>query len=596
MPSQKSKQRSQRSDGAAKEGYTPADEAVDGDPVHTVEPGVFQFPELNGTMVCSAAQSDCIAVGPCTDASVYGTGSSTTNSATAVLEQDARLRGSRSRDSELSSLFEMDETDSSSPESAPAVRRNPGSDSQTPPQTPGSLRNLRRLSTSANQTFPKHTFRFGSPTPLRPEDVDTSVLRHDDPHGCSQAKAEASLELGKLHRKRNGVDEPLLGVGPAGVIPQANVASFAAASYAPEAVHVAGEAAMTGHDSFRPGQLPWYVFRSAVLLIMVLWCYGLLWAVAQALHLPDIPVKVLPEQIVVASDEAKGAEWYFTKVQEEASKLIPASRQIQIEWPDSHFRPTGVSCDATRNIFAFSDDFQIFFGAMRQKADSAVQVASLNLARPCEPLEGMAMDDIAIHCSTGSHICSAFVLHGQGSKITECSLEAWPSEGDGDPSQADEQQSCEWELQRNWLQDVGFGRERMVSLAIDQECNQSKGLAEGQMTSRFVPKDRSCVVVGTNHGRIVTLAQRPGHKHQMVPTGALWNALGMHRETEQATVESSSNLQMVSGSRLLILHDQMRRVKVVYTDLSWTAFWSSASKRRPNRSAESFCQRAHRAS
>jgi len=325
---------------------------------------------------------------------------------------------------------------------------------------------------------------------------------------------------------------------------------------------------MTGHDSFRPGQLPWYVFRSAVLLIMVLWCYGLLWAVAQALHLPDIPVKVLPEQIVVASDDAKGAEWYFTKVQKEAAKLAPVGHghQIQVEWPNSHFRPTGISCDATRNIFAFSDDFQIFFGSMSQKGDSALQLVSLKLARPCEALEGVAMDDIAVHCSTRSQACSTFVLHGHGSQIAECSLEVWPSEVDGDLSQAEEEQGREWELQRMWLQDLGFGRERMVSLAIDQECNRSKSLAGGAMTSRFVPKDRSCVVVGTNHGRIVMLRQRPGHEHQMVPTGALWNGLGMHRKEEQSVMESSSNLQMMSDSRLLILHDRMRRVKVVHTD------------------------------
>jgi len=198
-PARTSEQWSPRSDDVTKDSYSPVDEAVDNDPVHNIEPGVFQVPELNGTLVCPTSQSGCMAASACTAAATHGTGSITNDSAAAELEQDARspknnvtnqprVRFSFSRDSQLARL--QDETDSSSgsrlqeQESPHLSRRMSVRSSVSNGRARGSGRDLRRLSVSANQTFPKHTLRFGSsPAPLRPEDVDTSVLSHGDPHG-----------------------------------------------------------------------------------------------------------------------------------------------------------------------------------------------------------------------------------------------------------------------------------------------------------------------------------------------------------------------------------------------------------------------------
>mmetsp|Transcript_68008 Transcript_68008/g.172096 ORF Transcript_68008/g.172096 Transcript_68008/m.172096 type:complete len:987 (-) Transcript_68008:87-3047(-) len=430
----------------------------------------------------------------------------------------------------------------------------------------------RRLSMVHGQTFPRH-FGAENPTPLRPEDVETSVHPTEDPNGFTWAREEATSYLDIDEAEGGGT--ALLGVGPAGVIPQATPEAFSPKSFGPNRVPGAGvpnavgegEEWATGREAYDPGELPWYLFRSGAMLLAMCWFAGALWSVAQVMKVPDIPVSILPEEVSVAEDERSE-----TEVAETTDGLgrgyqeLGVGQRVIIKWPASSFQPWGISCDSTGTHFAISDEFQLYSASIAASVDG-LRLTRFRPAPRCLPVEGQALRDITVFCeklgwqpgATSQHPCKALVLHERGQRLAECDLFG-QSDDAGSVAAAPEASTPAkvWNISTQWLRALdGYMREEVISAAMDPACGSERGSPEFRTNS-------SCVVVGTNHGRIVRLRKATRKAGELVPADALWNALGETVKPQLAEVWATSLLQTLPGGYLLALRDGRRSVHAMH--------------------------------
>mmetsp|Transcript_67313 Transcript_67313/g.209032 ORF Transcript_67313/g.209032 Transcript_67313/m.209032 type:complete len:1092 (+) Transcript_67313:98-3373(+) len=440
----------------------------------------------------------------------------------------------------------------------------------------------RRRSTAAlhGQSFPRH-FHSSCPVALRPDDVDTATCDPDDPNGACSARRKAAAALKAAHRQGHATSA-LLGVGLAGVVPHASEDTFAPKTFAPPAdkeaaqdehkVHM--EPIDTGHDLFRPGQLPWHAYRAAGLFLTALWLLGASWSLGQAFRVPDIPDQVLPESVSISGQLDSSAAAPVP----DPLELLAGGYQVRLNWPHDGFQPTGISCDPEERRFAFSDGFQLYFASLgleRRLAagDSTASssglgqqdpvLAGLQPAPRCEPLEGQSMLDVAVHCRShraqGGLACRALVLHDRGGRVAQCDLggPSSPPEGVTEAVQVEAAEGSKegqptWGIVDRWLQDVGVhgGREHIISVAFDGSC------AETLVDALSLEAGDPCVLVGTTHERVVELRQHLRQGGKLVPSGALWNVPGWKPWPELMGMAASSPLHVLPGRCLAVLQRQ----------------------------------------
>merc|ERR1719482_533756 len=130
-----------------------------------------------------------------------------------------------------------------------------------------------------------------------------------------------------------------------------------------------------------------------MLIFAWLWVISALWGFSGCPTLAVVPLTAVDQQLFKSSQgdgQAVVGELYF-------------ERRVPTDWPARTFRPVDLSCDATGQFMAVSDDFQIFAAA---EADHAFSPVS------CGAVKGEALRDVAVQCNGGD--CFVLVLHEKG--------------------------------------------------------------------------------------------------------------------------------------------------------------------------------------
>lgn len=319
--------------------------------------------------------------------------------------------------------------------------------------------NRRRLQVVHGQNFPRHFDKWKA-VALRPEDVDTALLEPDDKTGGRVALQEASRHLlDDLEEFDNkDPDHVLHGIGPIGVIPAASERTFAATSFSPQMPPRTadlgrgaggggraklGERLQSTREIYSSGELPWIVFRGAVLALASFWFVGGVWVVCQLNGVPDIPDQPLPESVEItgaASDAwARNRGGVMTNPRiDSLDAYFPAGERILTDWPHDRFQPWGLTCDPTGQHFVFSDEFQLYIASLSEASSAPAQGATagsggqpelrlgaLQSAPRCPSLEGQAMRDVGLVCQARmgqAPLCEALVLHEHGTRLAQCVL------------------------------------------------------------------------------------------------------------------------------------------------------------------------------
>lgn len=439
-----------------------------------------------------------------------------------------------------------------------------------------------RMAMMHGQSFPRSSMRCPARS-LRPEDIDTAALPAHDPRGQATAlgKAAKALSAEDSPSKRQLADKtPLLGVGPPGMIPALSEHAFSPRSYL--AGQEEGLKSVTGRDMIEPGELPWHVFQGGTRLLAVCWTVGAMWSVAQACGVPGIPDTVLPQSVSISG--MTGPELPPIEdqtVYEDFLGLVPDQRML-IEWPNENFKPWGMSCDSTGTHFAISDEFQLF-SASAIDTSSGLRLTGFRPAPMCPALEGQALQDIAVVCSPqpkqpptsvldgAAPHCKVLVLHERGQRLAECDLTPvrlpkWP----GEPENKKAQELLErkrtvgkediiWNISSKWLRGTESSNEQVISAATDPRgCEKHEGI-----NASSDPHAAPCLVVGTDHGRILRLRRNANDDRALVPSAALLNWVGKKVKPAHLEVWATSLLHTLPGGFLLSLQDQRRSILAV---------------------------------
>jgi len=313
-------------------------------------------------------------------------------------------------------------------------------------------------------------------------------------------------------------------------------------------VAAAGEGeVVTGHDRVGPGDLPWRIFRSATLLLVVLWGMGLVVPIGpfrEVMTSPaiaEIRVESMSsegetglERFAVGTDPSGLPEYIPEAEDRRGAPELPEGELIRATWPShSGFKPRALSRAPHGQQLVVADDFGVYVGqlfaeqaapapALRSQAGAGAAVVHsvrFRKAPPCAALEGHALKDISVACSEGaSPVCRVLVLHTHGQRLVECPLfsptpdvaGALVQNGEGllRPSTP----SLMWEISSDWLHGHNHhGRESVESVAVNNEC----------LGGAFNPNRVGCVVVGTTSGRIVQLRGHLTNETRLVPERAV---------------------------------------------------------------------------
>mmetsp|Transcript_25442 Transcript_25442/g.64694 ORF Transcript_25442/g.64694 Transcript_25442/m.64694 type:complete len:1136 (-) Transcript_25442:188-3595(-) len=378
------------------------------------------------------------------------------------------------------------------------------------------------------------------------------------------------------------------GLNPAGQVHESPANIFHPDSYVPKETKVARNQSdevdiVTGHDKVHPGKLPAKIFRLGTLLLAALWGVGvaLPFGVFREFMTKPLTADVFVEEMgpdghrietevrAAVGTAPDGLPSLIPQYNlRENLPSLPEGELVNVDWPEhAGFVPRALSSDPTGTMFVVADDLGVYAGRLGSAAGAPVVAASAmppalrrlqqapELKRtqsvsfehvpPCAALEGQALKDIGIVCTTGSlDDCRVVVLHARGRKLAECPLPAGfgvPSAGlaesrtlvDG----ADEVNAFEvqpssivppaptWRISNDWLHSSESRnlRETVNSVAVNNECLE---VAEGKeeqvaVSGAFLPIDVGCVVVGTTTGRIVQLRAAYSGERRLVPERAM---------------------------------------------------------------------------
>jgi len=448
------------------------------------------------------------------------------------------------------------------------------------------------------QNFPRH-FDVSRPTPLRPEDVEFQAV--EEGHSGSETDDDDDHHHEEHHHR-------MYGVGPTGVVPDASEQTFEPSTFAPEA-HPRGVTELcdgfdgfaTGRDLFKPGQLPWHTFQAGVRMLSGLFLLAMVWSMCQAVGLPDIPDKVLPESVHVAGEVhgSRSSDGLRDKMfQGDDVGLLPPGERVYVQWPSQRFQPRGLSSDPTGTYFAMSDEFDIFFATLREdKTLDDNTTWRLDITQPaphCPALEGQANRDVALMCADAQPQekpdCSVMVLHARGRRVAACHVRLSHRDADETKASDDDQRDRErllreeeeeaegeeddddehgktgghpelklpkdvWELSGKWLRNFGGGMkpEEIISVVVDSSCHSTASLDERD----------SCMVVGTSHGRVVAFRPHMSESSELVPAKALWNVLGKAAITEQVRGLATSLMTSLPGGFVLALREGQQNLHAI---------------------------------
>uniref|UniRef100_A0A7S2VGW6 Uncharacterized protein n=1 Tax=Zooxanthella nutricula TaxID=1333877 RepID=A0A7S2VGW6_9DINO len=140
------------------------------------------------------------------------------------------------------------------------------------------------------------------------------------------------------------------------------------------------------------------------------------------------------------------------------------------------------------------------------------------------------------------------VLHQRGKRLAKCPLAGHSEFVPGRPELSEA-----WNISAKWLRYFGLHgrREAVISAAVDGPCKVAE-LADSR---------ESCMVVGTDHGRIVRLRQHLAGEPELVPASVLWNVLGkeVEKQSKWPAIWATSALHSLHGV-CLALRDEHRNL------------------------------------
>lgn len=367
----------------------------------------------------------------------------------------------------------------------------------------------------------------------------------------SSSSSEGTLlRADKPPKRRNSVSGELREVPPHAFHPSSYLPKDAA--YSQEAM---AEEMLSVQGGVQP-RLPAKLHRTATLLLVLLWAVGL--------TLPftvfrDFMTKPLTASIVVEK-EGPGHHARLESVQAMigtapdglpelipsfASDLevpaLPESEIVPIHWPShSGFAPRALTSDPTGSLLIAQDDVGLFFARLPAAAAAPAQRAAgaggppapaaaaavprFQAVPPCLALEGKALQDIAVSCSSARG-CRIVVLHSRGRHLAECPIPEAAREPE--PKHALEpipmEPSATWSISRDWLTlQGGGGREYVTALAVNSMCTQGAQSPSNRSRGLFDASEMGCVTVGTAAGRLMQLRGSFGAKrHRLVPARAM---------------------------------------------------------------------------
>lgn len=461
------------------------------------------------------------------------------------------------------------------PSGAP-LSYDPSGWAKSPPKKQAGAGRAAAYFAAAGQTTPKQIHR-AVPVASRPQDTETAGMDAADRLGAGKARQEAALQILQDLGMYDEYHAPLQGVGPPGMVPEAIEGAFAPPTFGPESL-----AAADINSPVQPGKVPWLVFRSGIWFCATLWFFGAAWSLSQFLGFPDIPAQVMPTTISVSQEKVpQPHRMWMNKARREQLK---GGIHIPINWPTHHFQPIGMSCDMAERLCAFSDGFQLYSAFLSPD----LVVTSTHLAPPCEPLEGEAIEDVAVACTVDSDkelACGAFVLHDRGRWLAQCALvseqeqapEAESSNATGNGSNASvpdggksdidsigQVEENMWRLAGGWLQrkeGSTIQPERITSVAVDDAPQAGQLLLHP--VEKKSGKKTAELVVGTSYGRAVRLRQSLNKTvPELVPSGNVWKQI---QQPTSSALQTFSPLQILAGGYLFILDGESSSVHVINT-------------------------------
>mmetsp|Transcript_63663 Transcript_63663/g.140209 ORF Transcript_63663/g.140209 Transcript_63663/m.140209 type:complete len:1194 (-) Transcript_63663:76-3657(-) len=318
---------------------------------------------------------------------------------------------------------------------------------------------------------------------------------------------------------------------------------------------------VTGHEKASPGILPWQVFRSASLLISILWFLG------GAYYFCEKSKRITYFLEPTFVDEHEPVD---------SSPVALALERVEVAWPYPRMVPRSLSCDASGRHLLVSDGLSAFKaeiellgastvasplvstrpGSLRRAASAAAPAATASLgadkvalgaiaafrrAPVCGgALLGEALDDAALVCDSAAGrgaACEALYLYRHGHRVVAC-----PLAGAG-------HQVSVANISNKWLE----GEDEKASwLVLDQDCRTQGGTADESL-------QRGCALVGTTRGRAARLR----------PRGE--GASGSWRlelevvadESGHGSVRSNAAMRGLSGGRLALLEAGSRAIQIL---------------------------------
>jgi len=346
----------------------------------------------------------------------------------------------------------------------------------------------------------------------------------------------------------------------------------------------------TGHDHESPGLAPWKIFRTAAIMLCLVWLFAGVYSLLDTVDAWTPPADLEGwEPGSKSPNHRKGvvAEAYTPRILNLlVQRLTTGARRaprtperIAVSWPRSGLTPNSLSCDASGSVFIATDGLSAFQGAIFGGRDALLDLgdggrphphnaarlrrletevipvmeAGFRDAPSCGVLQGESMQDSAIVCNEQNHTvasqCEALVLNRHGRRIAACPLSNIAAIGNvsnAPLSLASSQISAKWLRAADLSEEAGKRHAEKGSwILIDPECrgSGSQALLQG------------CLSLGTSLGRVAQMQlQHSGSGKELAPAELLTG----EKESQRPGVVRSL------GSRYLgVLHPHGRSIAIL---------------------------------
>jgi len=231
-------------------------------------------------------------------------------------------------------------------------------------------------------------------------------------------------------------------------------------------------------------------------------------------------------------------------------QLLRGGEPVLTQWPSTRIQAHGLACGGSGEHPALvaATRFGLYaawLGRTKANTDGPGGRRVSFEVLPCSAIQGEAVQDLALGCGEAGVGCRAFVLHGQGGRLSACAV--GPFLGNASVQHPLQFQRTTTRLADEWLEEAhadGLSQEEVTSIAHVRPCRGGSG--------------GHCAFVQTNRGRIVEVRMDMGAntndaEPDWYPTHVLQASMGAMSALQGGA------LHHVGGGYLGILnaHDQL---------------------------------------